>query len=308
MKGTKVVSCFFLLLVYINVSVYAKMNVTSNSSTPRIGDEGETDERVITCVTEYVIKGDLEIDDGGFCSSSISSPSEPESCNCGDEASPTPGGEKPGNYCDNYYDITLLVEESSFVQKDYWIKGTIPFLESMVRNTRVSKDKAHMSIILFAKDQRVIVPFTDEISQDKEKLIDKIRTIDDVGSSPDTLYVYALEYALEKVIYGNGTRKDAPKVAVLFYYGFDYGANKGLIPDIVEDYRDKNIKLIIVGIALGNRDNAYLLADCSIGDENCANVIFKPWDFVIPAAEQVKVKICNNEENAGLRGVYPSRD
>ncbi|GAB64524.1 von Willebrand factor A-domain-related protein [Plasmodium cynomolgi strain B] len=269
------------------------MNLVSHNSVPRFGGEEGSDEKVITCVTKYVIKGDLEIDDGGFCSSSIGSQSPPGSC--------ADGGANTGNYCDNYYDITLLVEESSFVQKDYWKKGTIPFLESMVRNVRVSKDKAHMSVVLFARDPRVIVPFTDEVSQDKDKLIERVRAIDDVGTSPDTLYAYALEHALEHVIFGDGTRKDAPKVAVLFYYGFDYGANKSLIPDVVEDYRDRNVKLVIVGIALGNRDNAYLLGGCAIGDENCANVIFKPWDFVIPAAADVKEKICskgNSEEGS----------
>ncbi|SBT87011.1 von Willebrand factor A domain-related protein, putative [Plasmodium malariae] len=287
----KKILCFAFLLEYAITLIYAKINNVSNSSVPRIAKEGEN-EKIITCVTEYVIKGDLHIDDGGFCSTST------ESSSNGDESSVDVGVDNPGAYCDNYYDITLIVEETNFVQKDYWLKGTIPFLESMIRNTRISKDKAHMSLILFAYDQRVIVPFTDEISQDKDKFIEKIRTIDDVGKSADTLYVYALEYAMEKVIFGNGTRDNAPKVAVLFYYGFDYGANKSLIPDVVKDYRDKNIKLIIVGIALGNTDNAYLLANCSIGEANCANVIFKPWDFVIPAAEQVKAKICSKDNSA----------
>ncbi|CAA9986257.1 von Willebrand factor A domain-related protein [Plasmodium knowlesi strain H] len=291
MKGARVVSCLILLLAYVQSSVSAKMNVASNNSAvPRIDGEDGSDEKVITCVTKYVIKGDLEIDDGGFCSSNIGSESPPGSCN--------DTGANPGNYCDNYYDITLLVEESSFIQKDYWKKGTIPFLESMVRNARVSKDKAHMSIVLFARDSRVIVPFTDELSQDKDKLIEKVRAINDVATSPDTLYAYALEHAFEHVIFGEGTRKDAPKVVVLFYYGFDYGANKSLIPDVVEDYKKKNIKLVIVGIALGNRDNAYLLGGCAIGDNNCANVIFKPWDFVIPAAAEVKNKICNKDDPA----------
>ncbi|ANQ05899.1 Uncharacterized protein PCOAH_00002130 [Plasmodium coatneyi] len=291
MKGAHAVSCLILLLGYVQSSVSAKMNVMShNSAVPRTDGEEGSDEKVITCITKYIIKGDLEIDDGGFCSSSIGSQSPPGSC--------ADGAANPGNYCDNYYDITLLVEESSFVQKDYWKKGTIPFLESMVRNARVSKDKAHMSIVLFARDPRVIVPFTDEVSQDKDKLIERVRAIDDVGTSPDTLYAYALEHTLEHVIFGEGTRKDAPKVVVLFYYGFDYGANKSLIPDVVEDYRQKNIKLVIVGIALGNRDNAYLLGGCAIGDDNCANVIFKPWDFVIPAAAEVKAKICSEGDSA----------
>ncbi|CRG98516.1 von Willebrand factor A domain-related protein, putative [Plasmodium relictum] len=283
MKSTRIVSFFMLLLAFFTISTYEKMNVVSHSSASRAGEGGKNG-KVITCTVEYIINGDVDIDDGGFCDSQASCSSNPES-------------DVSGNYCDNYYDITLIVEESNFVQRDYWIKGTIPFLESMIRNVRVSKDKAHMSIVLFDRDQRVIVPFTDEISQDKQKLIEKVKTINDVGRSPDALYVYALEYALENVIFGDGTRSDAPKVAVLFYYGYDYGANKHLIPDVVEDYKEKNIKLIIVGIALSNRDNAYLLADCSINDNNCTNVVFQPWDFVIPAAAQVKEIICNKDKS-----------
>nr|AGH88889.1 Willebrand factor A domain-related protein [Plasmodium vivax] len=291
MKGAHAVSCLTLLLALVHNSVSAKINLVSHNSVPRIGGEEGSDEKVITCVTKYVIKGDLEIDDGGFCNSNIGSQPQSPPGSCAD------GGASPGNYCDNYYDISLVVEESSFVQKDYWQKGTIPFLESMVRNARVSKDKAHMSVVLFARDPRVIVPFTDEASQDKDKLIERVRAIDDVGTSLDTLYVYALEHTLEHVIFGEGTRKDAPKVVVLFYYGFDYGANKSLIPDVVEDYRERNVKLVIVGIALGNRENAYLLGGCAIGDQNCANVIFKPWDFVIPAAAEVKEKICSKGDS-----------
>ncbi|CRG93072.1 von Willebrand factor A domain-related protein, putative [Plasmodium gallinaceum] len=280
------ISYLMLLLSFFAISTYEKLNVISHSSVSRLNDE-KRNEKVITCVVEYIIRGDMEIDDNLFCENETScSPSSSEASGSGD-------------YCDNYYDITLIVEESNFVQKDYWIKGTIPFLESMIRNVRVSKDKAHMSIILFDRDQRLLVPFTDEISQDKQKLIEKVKGINDVARGPDTLYVYALEYALENVIFGDGTRSDAPKVAVLFYYGYDYGANKSLIPDIVEDYKENNIKLIIVGIGLGNKDNAYLLADCSIDDNNCANVIFKPWDFVIPAAEQVKERICNKNKSKG---------
>ncbi|SBT75254.1 von Willebrand factor A domain-related protein, putative [Plasmodium ovale] len=302
MKNAKEVLCFLFLLAYVNICTYAKMNSVSHSSVPKIAEQSN-DEKIITCVTEYVIRGDLSIDDGGFCDSTTVSSSKPGSCEAGDSESATgsesTGGGTSGNYCDNYYDITLIVEESNFIQKDYWLWGTVPFLESMVKNARVSKDKAHMSIILFAYDQRVIVPFTDDISQDKEKLIEKIRTIDDTSKSPHILYVHALQYAIEKVIFGKGTRRDAPKVVVLFYYGYDNGTNKSLIPDVVEEYRKNNIKLIIVGIALGNRDNAYLLANCSIGDENCANVIFKPWDFVIAAAEKVNEKICDKYNTEG---------
>ncbi|CAD2098803.1 von Willebrand factor A domain-related protein, putative [Plasmodium vinckei lentum] len=289
MKSIKGITYIFFSLAFIGSCMCQKVNVVSHNIIPRVNP----DEKLVTCVTEYIIKGDLDIDDGGFCDSSINTLPPAGSCNNG--GSEKPDGANPGNYCDNYYDITLIVENSSFVQKDYWMKGTIPFLESMARNARVSKDKAHMSIILFAERQNLIVPFTDEMSQDKEKLIDKIRSLDDAATNPHTLYVYALEYALEKVIFGEGTRSDAPKVAVLFYYGFDYGANKSLIPDVVEDYKQNNIKLIIVGIGLANRENAFLLGDCK-SESDCQNVIFKPWDFVIPAAEQVKEKICNKND------------
>ncbi|CXI79721.1 von Willebrand factor A domain-related protein [Plasmodium berghei] len=293
MKSVKGITYIFFSLAFISICMCQKVNVVSHNVTPRV----DSDEKLITCVTEYIIKGDLGIDDGGFCDSSINSLPPTESCNNG--GSEKPEGPTPGNYCDNYYDITLVVENSSFVQKDYWMKGTIPFLESMARNARVSKDKAHMSIILFAGTQNLIVPFTDEISQDKEKLIEKIRTLDDAGTDSNTLYVYALEYAFEKVIFGEGTRSDAPKIAVLFYYGFDYGANKSLIPDVVEDYKQSNIKLIIVGIGLTLRENALLLADCK-SEGDCQNAIFQPWDFVIPAAEQVKEKICNKNNPSSL--------
>ncbi|CDU19487.1 hypothetical protein YYC_00929 [Plasmodium yoelii 17X] len=293
MKSVKGITYIFFSLASISICMCQNINVVSHNVIPRV----DSDENLITCVTEYIIKGDLGIDDGGFCDSSINTiPPPPEPCNSIPEK---PEGPPLGNYCDNYYDITLIVENSSFIQKDYWMKGTIPFLESMVRNARVSKDKAHMAIILFAGRQDLIVPFTDELSQDKEKLIDKIRTLNDAATDSNTLYVYALEYAFEKVIFGEGTRSDAPKVAVLFYYGFDYGSNTSLIPDVVEDYKQNNIKLIIVGIALGNKQNAFILADCK-SDGDCPNLILEPWDYVIRAAEQVKGKICNKNNLSSL--------
>ncbi|ETW30935.1 hypothetical protein PFFCH_01652 [Plasmodium falciparum FCH/4] len=290
MKSLKVVLCLGMISACMLVGTYGRMNVVSHNSMKKVGEEGE-DEKIISCVVEYVIKGDLSIDDGDFCDSNSICSNNPGLCDNGQVV-------VPGDYCSNYYDITLVVEESSFVQKDYWLKGTIPFLESMVFNSNVSKDKAHMSVVLFAGKQRVLVPFTDESSQDKNMLLEKINSIDEgIATSSDTLYVNALKYAIENVIFGDGTRKDAPKVAVLFYYGFDYGANKNMIPDVVQAYKEQNVKLIIVGIALGIRDNAYLLADCSIGDENCVNVVFKPWDFVIPAAADVNQKICDKNKS-----------
>ncbi|SOV13276.1 von Willebrand factor A domain-related protein [Plasmodium gaboni] len=290
MKSLRAIFCLGMISVCMFVGSYGRMNVVSHNSMKKVGEEGN-DEKIISCVVEYVIKGDLSIDDGDFCDSNSICSNNPGLCDNGQVV-------VPGDYCSNYYDITLVVEESSFVQKDYWLKGTIPFLESMVINSNVSKDKAHMSVILFAGKQRVFVPFTDESSQDKNMLLEKINSIDEgIATSSDTLYVNALKYAIENVIFGDGTRKDAPKVAVLFYYGFDYGANKNMIPDVVQSYKEQNVKLIIVGIALGIRDNAYLLADCSIGDENCVNVVFKPWDFVIPAAADVDQKICDKNES-----------
>ncbi|KOB85922.1 hypothetical protein PFDG_01479 [Plasmodium falciparum Dd2] len=290
MQSLKVVLCLGMISACMLVGTYGRMNVVSHNSIKKVGEEGK-DEKIISCVVEYVIKGDLSIDDGDFCDSNWICSNNPGLCDNGQVV-------VPGDYCSNYYDITLVVEESSFVQKDSWLKGTIPFLESMVLNSNVSKDKAHMSVVLFAGKQRVFVPFTDESSQDKNMLLEKINSIDEgIATSSDTLYVNALKYAIENVIFGDGTRKDAPKVAVLFYYGFDYGANKNMIPDVVQAYKEQNVKLIIVGIALGIRDNAYLLADCSIGDENCVNVVFKPWDLVITAAADVNQKICDKNKS-----------
>ncbi|VWU52860.1 von Willebrand factor A domain-related protein [Hepatocystis sp. ex Piliocolobus tephrosceles] len=238
----------------------------------------------IQCVTKYTVPNNLQVDDETFCKSQLA------------KVDNNGGAPIVDDYCNNLYDLTVIVEESDFVPKDLWKRETKQFLTSVVKNVRLNKDKVHMSLVLFDRNARTIVPFSSDVSENKTLFLETIESLDAPNGNSDKLYAHALIYAYEEVIFAEGSRNDVPKVAILYYYGQDYGTSNSLLGSVLKDYKEKNIKLIVVGISLSNIDNAFKMSECTKSSDECPNLVLNTWDFVIPAANSAVAAICDSDD------------
>ncbi|KYO03265.1 circumsporozoite- and TRAP-related protein [Plasmodium gaboni] len=196
-------------------------------------------------------------------------------------------------FCEDYYDLTLILDESRSITLNKWKNDVVPFAEKVLNNLNIDKDKIHVGIMRFAKSMKTDTGYEQETRYMKNDLIKLVRELKDkYGSGGATHLVDALQYSLKTFTRHPNNRVDAPKVTILFTDGNETSKKEKDIRDIGLLYRKENVKLIVVGVNLATEKSLKLLAGCTENEE-CLRVIKCEWNDLTNITKILTDKICN---------------
>ncbi|SOS76559.1 circumsporozoite- and TRAP-related protein [Plasmodium sp. gorilla clade G1] len=196
-------------------------------------------------------------------------------------------------FCEDYYDLTLILDESRSITLNKWKKDVVPFAEKVLNNLNIDKDKIHVGIMRFAKSMKTDIGYEQETRYMKNDLIKLVRELKDkYGYGGATHLVDALQYSLKTFTRHPNNRVDAPKVTILFTDGNETSKKEKDIRDVGLLYRKENVKLIVVGVNLATEKSLKLLAGCTENEE-CLRVIKCEWNDLTNITKILTDKICN---------------
>ncbi|SOV10908.1 circumsporozoite- and TRAP-related protein [Plasmodium sp. gorilla clade G2] len=196
-------------------------------------------------------------------------------------------------FCEDYYDLTLILDESRSITLNKWKNDVVPFAEKVLNNLNIDKDKIHVGIMRFAKSMKTDTGYEQETRYMKNDLIKLVRDLKNkYGSGGATHLVDALQYSLKTFTRHPNNRVDAPKVTILFTDGNETSKKEKDIRDIGLLYRKENVKLIVVGVNLATEKSLKLLAGCTENEE-CLRVIKCEWNDLTNITKILTDKICN---------------
>ncbi|CRG98746.1 circumsporozoite-and TRAP-related protein, putative [Plasmodium relictum] len=211
-------------------------------------------------------------------------PETPNSCE-GDEC-----------FCHNYYDLTLILDESGSIGLTNWKKHVFEFTEKIIENLEVDENKVHIGIFLFAQFNRDFVKFSEEESYKKSNLIQKVKNLEnDYKKGGFTYIVKALEYGLNNYTRDPSSRTNAPKVTILFTDGNESHPRDYVLIDVSLLYKKENVKLLVLGVGSATMYKLRLLGGCHKTDGDCPNVLKIDWDKLKDTSTLMIDKVCNTE-------------
>ncbi|GAW80671.1 circumsporozoite- and TRAP-related protein [Plasmodium gonderi] len=200
-------------------------------------------------------------------------------------------------FCQNFYDLTLIIDESGSIGTTNWEKYVIPFTEKIIKDLYISNDDVHVGILLFSISNRDYVTFDDNESYDKDALLKKVDKLKkQYAAGGGTKIVEALKYSLEKYTYHKKGRKNAPKVTILFTDGNDSSSNSSKLLDMGLTYRKENVKLLVLGVASASDINLKLIAGCSDKNAHCPYSMKAEWETINDITKKLTNKICHTEQ------------
>ncbi|KJP89643.1 hypothetical protein AK88_00601 [Plasmodium fragile] len=210
---------------------------------------------------------------------------------------PTPPQQNPCQgddcFCEDYYDLTLILDESGSITLNKWKIDVVPFAEKVVSNLNISKDKIHVGIMRFSIKVKEDVSYAQETRYDKNALINVVKGLkDQYGSGRGTHLVDALEHSLTNFTKHPNNRRNAPKVTILFTDGNENYRRSSDVRDIGLKYRKENVRLIVVGVYRATIKSLKMLAGCD-ENEHCPQVIKCDWDQLTSITEVITDKICD---------------
>ncbi|ANQ07727.1 Uncharacterized protein PCOAH_00020860 [Plasmodium coatneyi] len=195
--------------------------------------------------------------------------------------------------CEDYYDLTLILDESGSITPKKWKTDVVPFAEKVVSNLNISKDKIHLGIMRFAVEVKEDVSYAQETRYNKNALINVVKGLKDkYGSGQGTRLVDALEHSFAKFTKHPNSRSNAPKVTILFTDGNENYRWSWDVRNIGLKYRKENVRLIVVGVYKATINSLKMLAGCS-ENEYCPQVIKCDWDQLTSITDVITDKICD---------------
>ncbi|SBS84748.1 circumsporozoite-and TRAP-related protein, putative (CTRP) [Plasmodium malariae] len=219
-----------------------------------------------------------------------------------DKPEPTPSNPCSGNdcLCENIYDLTLILDESASIGYDNWKNQVFPFVVKIIDNLDVSDSKVHVGIMLFAKNMRDFVKFSDEASSNKNTLTQKVQELKSSYKAGSYTYIVeALEYGLEKyakyIKDEKNSRLYVPKVTMLFTDGNNSKSGDTILSDVSALYKKENVKLLVIGVGRALMNNLRLLAGCHKTNGDCPSAIKTDWDNIKNISKGMVDKICDTE-------------
>ncbi|GAB66185.1 CTRP adhesive protein, partial [Plasmodium cynomolgi strain B] len=201
-------------------------------------------------------------------------------------------------FCQNFYDLTLIIDESASIGIQNWGKHVIPFTDKIIKDLHISKNEVHVGILLFSNFIRDYVTFDKDESYKKDELLKKVDELKKkYGAGGGTKIVSALDYALEKYTHHKKGRPNAPKVTILFTDGNDTspGSSTRLL-DMGLTYRKQNVKLLVLGVAAAKDVNLREIAGCGEKNAPCPNAMKAEWETINDITKKLTNKICHTEE------------
>ncbi|CRG94307.1 circumsporozoite-and TRAP-related protein, putative [Plasmodium gallinaceum] len=196
-------------------------------------------------------------------------------------------------FCMNYYDLTLILDESASIKLDNWVNKVVPFTSEIIENLSISENEVHVGIVLFGIKSRDYVKFNENIKYKKEDLLKKVDKLkSNYGNVGGTYIIKALEYSMKNYTKNKNSRPDAPKVTILFTDGNDNVAKDKQLYDTGLSYRKENVKLLVIGVSKAIHNKLKLIAGCEIND-SCPFAMKVEWANLNDITKLLTDKICN---------------
>ncbi|VTZ67266.1 circumsporozoite- and TRAP-related protein, putative [Plasmodium chabaudi chabaudi] len=204
-------------------------------------------------------------------------------------------------FCQSYYDLTLILDESGSIQKKHWVKYVVPFTEQIVKGLKIGENDIHVGILLFALKNRDYITFDNDIRYKKTELLKKVNDLnDDYRAGGDTYILEALKYSLKKYSMNQNARDDAPKVTILFTDGNDRHANKSQFHKMHSEYRDNHVKLLVLGVSAAEEKKLKVIAGCE-EKGSCPSAMKAEWETINNITNKLTNKICDTESESNER-------
>lgn len=164
-------------------------------------------------------------------------------------------------FCQNYYDLTLILDESASIGSKNWKNHVIPFTDKIIKDLTISKNEVHVGILLFSSKNRDYVTYGDELRYQKDELLKKVEKLKkDYYCGGGTKILGALKYSLENYTKHKNIRYDAPKVTILFTDGNENSASNKQLLEMGLTYRRERVKLLVLGVAAAEDNKLKLIA------------------------------------------------
>ncbi|SCL92083.1 circumsporozoite-and TRAP-related protein [Plasmodium berghei] len=213
------------------------------------------------------------------------------------QSSPCAGDEC---FCQSYYDLTLILDESGSIRKSNWVEYVVPFTEQIVKGLKIGENDIHVGILLFALRNRDYITFDNDIRYKKTELLKKVNDLnDDYRAGGDTYILEALKYSLKKYSMNKNARDDAPKVTILFTDGNDIHASKSEFHKMYSEYQEKHVKLLVLGVSAAEESKLKVIAGCE-NHSSCPSAMKAEWETINNITNKLTNKICDTESESNI--------
>ncbi|GAW81858.1 hypothetical protein, conserved [Plasmodium gonderi] len=183
--------------------------------------------------------------------------------------------------CDAEVDLSFLIDDSSNMSQEFWLKYIIQPIRKMISHLNLSKKLVNISITTFSNTTHNWIDFSSNLSRNRDELLIFLEYWRyNLGNTSSKNLKNALKYVHENILNSNSGRPNAHKVLVIFNTG---EIQKDYLQDI-EDVIHK-IKMIysadVYSICLNNSvdDNCQALSGRSTSNPNPNNTpLFSPSD------------------------------
>ncbi|SOV12579.1 TRAP-like protein [Plasmodium sp. gorilla clade G2] len=168
--------------------------------------------------------------------------------------------------CDHLYmDISILLDDSSYITLESWNKYIIPFLRKFITHFNINHNQINFSLTTYSNHTYNWVDFSNILSKDKDKLLTYLEYFKfNFGSSTKDIK-QAIQYMNDHVLNTNYQRNDAKKVMIIINSGEVDNKTVMLLPDILKNVKDThNIQVYSICINNQNVENCKKLSTHSI--------------------------------------------
>lgn len=194
--------------------------------------------------------------------------------------------------CTSVLDMAFLLDMSGSVGTTNWRNVLVPFVRSLVDGMEIGTNSVRTAAVIYSSQNLILEQwrFDNTALHNKPQLIAAVNNLANAYRGGTTFTGAGLNLIRTNIMWGAGSRGDAPKLLVLLTDGHATDA----VATPAANLRNAGSIIVVVGIANANARECRTIAGCQPDDVNCRRFIGTDWNRMNAIVNDVLKSVCES--------------